>query len=101
MTDFTAADGALDAGAKAVAQSRADLRNELTTLEGRLNEIGSKWQGAGAAAFTKLMVQWRQDATKIVDALNEFEANLTQSQKTYTTGDQAEAAAFTNFNRPL
>lgn len=45
------------------------------------------------------MVRWREDATKIVDALNEFEANLVDSQKTYTASDESEASTFAKFNR--
>lgn len=97
--EFTAADGALKAGADAIAQSRAELKGELSKLEGRLADIGTKWQGQGAVAFNQLMLRWREDATKIVEALNEFEANLLASQSQYTAADEAQAAQFNNFNR--
>lgn len=97
--EFTAADGALNAGATAIAQSRTELRGELTRLEGQLAQIGGQWKGQGAVAFNQLMVRWREDATKIVEALNEFEANLLASQSQYTAADEAQAAQFNNFNR--
>lgn len=97
--EITAADGALKAGADAIGQSRAELKGELSKLEGKLGEIGAKWQGQGAVAFNQLMVRWRDDATKIVEALNEFEANLVDSQKTYTAADDSEASTFAKLNR--
>ena len=91
--EVSAADGALKAGAAAVAQSRSELQNELSVLEGKLAGIGSQWKGQGSVAFTALMTRWREDATKIISALNEFESNLQSSQTTYTAADDAQSAS--------
>lgn len=92
--EVSAAEGALKAGADAVAQSRNELLQQLKVLEGNLAGIGSHWQGQGAVAFTRLMQRWQQNATAIINALNEFEANLVSSQNTYTaTDDQAQQTA--------
>lgn len=91
--EVSAADGALKAGAGAVAQSRAELRRELDVLEGKLAGIGSAWQGQGAVAFTALMTRWREDAKRIIDALNEFETNLISSQSTYTAADESQSSS--------
>src|SRR5450756_1818142 len=74
--EVSAADGALKAGATAVAQSRAELKQQLKALEGNLSGIGAKWKGQGAVAFGALMVRWNEDANKIINALDTFEANL-------------------------
>lgn len=97
--DITAAEGALKAGADAIGQARADLTSELNKLEGQLSQIGSRWQGQGAVAFTQLMARWREDATKIVGALNDFEANLVAGQNTYTAADEAQGQEFTKLQR--
>jgi WXG100 family type VII secretion target len=89
--EVSAADGALKAGANVVAQTRGSLQQQLQVLDGKLSGIGSGWQGQGAVAFTQLMTRWRDDSTKIINALNEFEANLTSSQSTYTASDDDQA----------
>jgi WXG100 family type VII secretion target len=89
--EVSAADGALKAGAGVVSQTRGSLQQQLQVLDGKLAGIGSGWQGQGAVAFTQLMSRWREDSTKIIGALNEFEANLTSSQSTYTASDDDQA----------
>jgi len=101
MAEFSAADGALKQGASAVVQSRSELQRELSSLEGKLAGIGSHWQGQGAVAFGSLMNRWREDATKIVAALNEFEANLLTSQSTYTAADDAQQSAMSRLQGRL
>ena len=99
--EVSAADGALKAGADAVAASRAELQRELSVLEGKLAGIGSAWQGQGAVAFTTLMTRWREDANKIISALNEFESNLVSSQSTYTAADDAQSSTMRNLTSRL
>jgi len=91
--EVSAADGALKAGADVVASTRGSLQQQLQALEGKLASVGSGWQGQGAVAFTQLMTRWRDDATKIISALNEFETNLISSQTSYTASDDAQAQA--------
>jgi WXG100 family type VII secretion target len=99
--EVSAADGALKQGADAVAQSRGELQRELSSLEGKLSGIGSHWQGQGAVAFNQLMARWREDANKIVSALNEFESNLLTSQSTYTASDEAQQSSFSRLQGRL
>jgi|SRR5665648_259483 len=99
--EVSAADGALKAGATAVAQSRAELKQQLKALEGNLSGIGAKWKGQGAVAFGTLMVRWNEDANKIINALDTFEANLVSSQSTYTAADDAQASAMSNLTNRL
>lgn len=91
--EVSAADGALARGAKIVAESKTALVGELSSLEGRLSGLGAQWQGSGAVAFTNLMTRWREDANKIISALDGFEQNLIQSQTTYTQSDDAASQA--------
>lgn len=101
MAEVSAADGALKAGADVVARSRGELQRELSSLEGKLAGIGSHWQGQGAVAFNQLMTRWREDASKIVSALNEFEQNLRQSQSQYTASDDAQQSVFSRLSGRL
>jgi WXG100 family type VII secretion target len=99
--EVSAADGAIKQGADVVARTRGELQKELGSLEGKLAGIGSHWQGQGAVSFNQLMVRWRDDATKIVSALNEFEQNLLTSQSTYTASDDQQQSTFSRLSGRL
>ncbi len=47
------------------------------------------------------MARWREDANKIVSALNEFEANLLTSQSTYTASDESQQSSFSRLQGRL
>ncbi|ASR55337.1 WXG100 family type VII secretion target [Cellulomonas sp. CW35] len=99
--EVSAADGAIKQGADVVARTRSELRSELSALEGKLSGIGSHWQGQGAVAFNQLMVRWRDDASKIVAALDEFEQNLLTSQSTYSASDETQQSTFSRLSGRL
>ncbi len=99
--EVSAADGAIKQGADVVARTRSELRSELSALEGKLSGIGSHWQGQGAVAFNQLMGRWRDDASKIVAALDEFEQNLLTSQSTYSASDETQQSTFSRLSGRL
>ena len=94
--EVSAADGALDRGAKIVSDSRSQLTQQLKSLEGKLASIGAQWKGSGSSAFQSTMTRWNQDSTKIISALNSFEENLKSSQSTYTSTDDSTSSSFNN-----
>ena len=76
--------------------------------DGKLDALGQTIVSAlpGVAtthsvAFNQLMVRWREDATKIVSALNEFEQNLLSSQTTYTATDDTQQTTFSRLSGRL
>jgi WXG100 family type VII secretion target len=94
--EVTAVEGALKQGAQAVARSRGELQKELGALEGKLSVMGQAWTGQGAVAFQRLMTRWREDATKMVTALDDFERNLDSSSSTYDSTDDSQSVAMRN-----
>jgi WXG100 family type VII secretion target len=92
--EFSKQDASLDRGARLVADARAELEQQLSTLRGRLAGIGGQWQGGGSAAFQSLMVRWDDDARKITSALTTFENNLRASESTYNTADDTQQATY-------
>jgi WXG100 family type VII secretion target len=99
--EIFAGDDALKVGAAQVAKSRAELKQQLKALEGNLAGIGGKWKGQGAVAFSALMVRWNEDANKIINSLDVFEANLLSSQSTYTAADDAQATSMSRLTGRL
>jgi WXG100 family type VII secretion target len=93
---LAAGDGVLNKGAGIVSDYRGQLDGELKSLEGRLAGLKAQWQGRGAAGFDKTFTQWKADSAKIISALETFEANLRQTDKTFVERDEAAATAITN-----
>lgn len=99
--EVTKQDQALTRGAQMVSSARGDLEQQLSSLRGKLSSIGAQWRGSGSTAFQRVMVQWDEDARKIISALNEFEANLRTSEQTYNANDEAQQASFSKLSGRL
>ncbi|NHC14814.1 WXG100 family type VII secretion target [Motilibacter deserti] len=87
-------DQALTRGARLVSEARSDLDQQLSALRGQLSGIGSAWVGSGSTAFQNVMTRWDEDTRRIINALNEFEANLQASESTYNSSDDTQASSF-------
>jgi WXG100 family type VII secretion target len=92
--EFSKQDAALDRGATLVADARGELEQQLSALRGKLAAIGGQWVGAGSVAFQQVMVRWDDDARRVINALNGFEANLRTSESTYNASDEAQSASY-------
>lgn len=91
--EISAADGALQRGAKIVNDSKTEIVTELGSIANKLSGIGSSWTGSGAAAFQQTFMAWSEKAKRITNALDEFEQNLRDSQTNYSATDDASKAA--------
>lgn len=85
--EVSAADGAIERGAKIVSDSKIALNTEIQSIESKLATIGAQWQGQSAAAFQSLIAAWREKARKITGNLDAFEENLRASQTNYSSSD--------------
>jgi WXG100 family type VII secretion target len=61
-------------------------------LSGKITEKTPQWQGAGGSAFFNLHNSWQEKHTRIVNALNEFEASLHQTDKDTKGTDQGQSS---------
>ncbi|GAA1238555.1 MAG: WXG100 family type VII secretion target [Oryzihumus sp.] len=99
--EVSAADGAIDRGAKIISDTRDQLNSELSALRGKLAGIGAQWKGSGSTSFQSAMNRWDEDSRKIIDALNRFESNLRSSQSTYTQRDDSAQSSFSKLQSRL
>jgi WXG100 family type VII secretion target len=76
-----------------VSTGRTDFTSMAKKLEGQILDKTAQWQGAGGSAFFNLHAAWMEKQTKIVNALNEFEASLGITDKTTKDNDAQQAAA--------
>ncbi|MDT0156138.1 WXG100 family type VII secretion target [Microbacterium sp. ARD32] len=95
--EVSAADGALQRGAKIVNQSKVDIVGELNAIQNKLSGIGSSWTGSGAAAFQQTFQAWQDKSRRITNALDQFEQNLIDSQSAYTQTDDTSKASHNKF----
>lgn len=94
---IAAQDGAILKGADTVANTRAELNQQITTLRGQMDSIGGGWQGNASVAFGRLMVRWDEEARKTTGALEGFEENLRGAQRDYDTSDTDQSDTFSHF----
>jgi WXG100 family type VII secretion target len=95
--EVSAADGALQRGAKIVNDSKTAIVTELNAIQSKLSGIGAAWQGRGSAAFQQTFSAWQDKSRRITNALDEFEHNLLESQTAYTATDDASESSQKKF----
>ncbi|MDQ0614172.1 WXG100 family type VII secretion target [Microbacterium sp. W4I4] len=93
--EISAADGALQRGAKIVGESKIEIVTELNAIANKLSGINASWTGGGSDAFQKTFAAWGEKSRRITNALDEFQQNLLDSQTTYSQTDDTSRAAQT------
>ncbi len=89
-------DHTLTRAAGLVAEARQDFDGLSKALDGQISGIQGKWAGAGGTAFFALHQAWTEKQRVITNALNEFEASLTKTEKDNLSTDQDQSS---NYNR--
>ena len=79
-----------------VADAKSDFDGFSRKLDGQIAGLRGKWAGAGGTAFFALHEAWTEKQNVITNALNEFEASLTSTERDNTNTDESQSA---NYNR--
>ena len=79
-----------------VADAKQDFDGLSKALEGQIAGLQGKWAGAGGTAFFSLHQAWTEKQRVITNALNEFEASLTSTEKDNLNTDETQSS---NYNR--
>ena len=93
-TMVSAQDGAILKGAEATRQAREELASRINTVDSHVQSLQPRFAGATAAAFARLMGEWRSESTRVNAALEEFELSLRAHQSHLDTGEDEQSAAF-------
>ena len=96
--EIRAGEGTLVRAAGMVAQAKGDFDRLSAVLSDNITAQQSRWQGQGGRAFFNLHQAWTEKQNRVVQALNEFEAALTSTDKLNVTTDTGEAQ---NMNKNL
>ncbi|MBR7742834.1 WXG100 family type VII secretion target [Phycicoccus sp. BSK3Z-2] len=98
---FRAGAGVVKKSADIVGQARGDLTTEVKKLQGQMDAVRAHWEGQGARSFHSVSEAWRIQTQDIVDALENFEANLTGAQRQYDADDSNVASNLSKYSSML
>ena len=74
--------------AQQVQQVSEEISSELNSLMGNLEPVAASWKGNAASAFQQLMERWKQDASKLQQALADIAQMLDSTNKSYSTAEE-------------
>ncbi len=86
--------GTLSKSAALVAGAKVDFDRMSNKLDGQVQGLRGRWQGAGGTAFFTLHQAWTEKQKVIVQALNEFENSLTSTERDNVTTDEAQSVNY-------
>lgn len=90
---INAEDGAILRGADIVRDTRSDLTSHIDRLRGDIESISrAGLDGQMATQFRQLMTRWNEDASRLVGALDNFDADLRGTQRSFESTDEDRAA---------
>lgn len=87
-------EGTLTKAAGLVSTAKQDFDSLSSNLSGQIAGIQGKWAGAGGSAFFALHQAWTEKQKVITNALNDFEASLTSTEKDNMNTDATQSSNF-------
>jgi WXG100 family type VII secretion target len=99
--EYGQGEGTLSKAAGLVTDARADFNKIADKLSGQISGVQGKWGGQGASAFFILHTAWNEKQKVIVDALDEFSASLTSTEKDNVATDDAQHASYSSLHNKL
>ncbi|WP_182525399.1 WXG100 family type VII secretion target [Nocardioides dongkuii] len=92
--EFGQGEKALTKAATLVADAKRDFDGYARELDDQISALKGRWVGQGGAAFFTLHQAWTEKQTIIVQALNEFEASLTSTERDNVSTDDTQSSNY-------
>lgn len=86
---ISAEEGALKAGADAVAEAKKNIDGQIKTVHKEIERLSGFWTGAAAVAFTDLLGTWDRKASTLNAVLDNLEDALRGTEKAQAASEQA------------
>lgn len=99
--EFGQGEGTLTRAASLVSEARSDFNGFAARLDGQIAAVQGRWGGQGAQAFFLLHQAWTEKQKVIVDALDEFAASLTTTERDNVSTDETQGASYARLNGRL
>jgi WXG100 family type VII secretion target len=93
--------GALKQSATLTRQAKSDFSQQISSLDGKLANIGASWVGEGSVAFIKVKQAWNDQVQRLLGALEEFSQNLEGVDKTFNVTDADVTAGMNQLTNRL
>ncbi|WP_067437962.1 WXG100 family type VII secretion target [Nocardioides jensenii] len=94
---YTTTDAVLAEAARDVTTTKNDLEIIIRDLRSRLGELNSAWRGRGGSAFQGAIEAWQRTADRVVGAMDNFHANLTGTEATYSATEDTVASGLNRY----
>ncbi len=82
----------LSSACEALSAAADRLLSELTSLDGAVMEMNSRWTGSSGGAFRDAWQQWHQGAAEVERGLAVMSQLLDRAADAYSEHEQAEAS---------
>jgi WXG100 family type VII secretion target len=94
-------DGALGQSIQLTRQAKSDFTTQISSLNGKIDQIGSQWVGQGQVSFERVRAAWNNQVQRLMTALDEFGDNLEGTEKTFNITDEDVTQAMASLNSRL
>lgn len=92
--EFGQGEGTLTRASQLVQDARSDFNGFSARLDGQIAAVQGRWGGQGAQAFFLLHQAWTEKQKVIVDALDEFSASLTSTERDNVSTDETQGSSY-------
>jgi len=101
MGSFTVGPEDLDRLAKQIIDIDGQTQGTLRQVRGAAEQVRASWDGAAAAAFTKLMERFDDDTRKVQEALRSIAEQISGSAQTYIQNEEEQSQAVSDISNRL
>lgn len=94
-------DGAIQQAVGYVDNAQDKLNSQYGVIRGRVQAVGSNWQGQASVAFNQTMQAWEQQVQRITRALETFKANLQATDRDNAALEEQASTGYQNISAQL
>lgn len=91
----------VQAAAQDVRSARGEVDGDLKALATVVSELQSAWQGDASRAYQGVMARWNNDASKLLQALDQIADLLDKSASQHQVNEQEQQGMMARFNTGL
>ncbi|WP_166981005.1 WXG100 family type VII secretion target [Paramicrobacterium fandaimingii] len=94
MSKYTVDSEAVQAASASIRGVTEQLRADVNTLMGQIQNLQSQWTGQAASAFTAAAHDWRTTQARVEESINELNMALAQAGTQYADVEMQNAGMF-------
>jgi WXG100 family type VII secretion target len=94
-------DEALQASVRITRDARREISSQVQSLNARIDQIGSSWEGQGALAFGRVRAAWNNQVHRLMTALDEFGDSLEVTDQKFNAAEDDVAGAMSHLSARL